>query len=70
MSNDLTRHTDKELELARSKGQVIGWAQGAGAVIAVSVVLSLIGWIPAVIVLGGVGYLVYRALSPKRAPRE
>ena len=63
MSNELQRHTDKELELARSKGQVIGWAQGAGAVIAVSLVFSLIGWIPTVLVLAGVGYLVYRVLK-------
>jgi hypothetical protein len=63
MSNELQRYTDKELELARSKGQVIGWAQGAGAVIAVGLIFSLIGWIPTVLVLGGVGYLVYRMLK-------
>jgi len=63
MSNDLQRHTDQDLELARSKGQMIGWAQGAGAVIAVSLVFSLIGWIPTVLVLGAVGYLIYRVVK-------
>ena len=63
MSNDLQRHTDQDLELARSKGQMIGWAQGAGAVIAVSLVISLIGWIPTVLVLGAVGYLIYRVVK-------
>ena len=63
MSTDLKRPNKTELEIARTKAQMVGWAQGAGAVIAISLVFSLIGWIPTVLVLGGVGYLVYRALS-------
>ena len=62
MSTELQRSKKTELQIARTKGQMVGWAQGAGAVIAISLVFSLIGWIPTVLALGGVGYLVYRAL--------
>ena len=62
MSTELQRSKKTELQIARTKGQMVGWAQGAGALIAISLVFSLIGWIPTVLVLGGVGYLVYRAL--------
>ncbi len=54
--------TKHELEKARTKGQVLGWVQGAGAVFVVGVVLRFVGWIP-LIALGAVGaYFVYRVL--------
>jgi hypothetical protein len=60
--SDLQVYSKTELEDARTKGQVIGWLQGAGAVIALGLLLSVVGWIPTILAVGGIGYLLYRAL--------
>lgn len=50
----------KELERARTTGQVIGWIQG-GIVAALGLVAwSFIGWIPVIAVAALAVYLVYR----------
>jgi len=64
---DLQLYSKSDLETARTKGQMVGWAQGAGSLIAVGLVLKLLGWIPAILVFGGVGYVIYR-LFDKPAP--
>lgn len=61
-------YTDRELTRARRKAKAIGWVQGGGAVLAVGIVYSIIGWLPTILVLGVVAYGVYRLLrSPKAA---
>ncbi|HSE50597.1 MAG TPA: hypothetical protein VLB00_00285 [Gemmatimonadales bacterium] len=60
-------HTRQELENARTKGQVIGWLQGAGAVLLLGVILKFVGWIPLVVVGAVVGYLILRALFGRSA---
>jgi hypothetical protein len=64
---DLQLYTKADVEKARDSGQLVGWVQGAGSLIVLGIVLKLVGWIPAVLVLAGVGYLVYR-LFAKPAP--
>jgi len=59
-------HTRQDLENARTKGQLIGWIQGAGAVFALGLVLKFVGWIPVLVVGGAVGYLGYRLFFRKR----
>lgn len=63
--NDLQRYTQSELENARTRGQVVGWLQGAGALVVLGVVFKTIGWIPTVLVLGAVGYFCYKVFSKK-----
>ncbi len=59
-------YTDRDLTRARRKAKAVGWVQGGGAVLAVGVVYSIIGWIPTILVLGVVAYGIYRLLrSPK-----
>ncbi len=62
-----TTPTKRELENARTKGQIVGWVQGAGAVLVFGLVLNFLGWIP-LIAIGGIGaYLAYRVLfGPSR----
>ena len=60
---ELTLYTERDLERARRRGRAAGWLQGAGLVIAGSFVLKLLGWIPTVLVLGIVGYVLYRLFS-------
>ncbi len=61
--NELQRYTAKDLELARTKGQVIGWVQGGLAVVVGSMVLHALGWIPAIALVAGVGFLAYKLTS-------
>jgi hypothetical protein len=52
----------QEVEKARTKGQVVGWIQGAGTVVVIGVVFSMVGWIP-LIAIGGLGaYVAYRVV--------
>jgi hypothetical protein len=53
-------HTRQELENARTKGQVVGWLQGAGAMLLLGVVLKFVGWIPLIAVAGVGAYFVFR----------
>jgi hypothetical protein len=64
-NNELQRYTHTELENARTKGQVVGWIQGAGALLVLGVVFKLIGWIPTVLVAGAVAYLLYKMFAKK-----
>ncbi len=59
----LTTPTKQEIETARTKGQVIGWIQGAGAVLALGIAIKFLGWIPVILVGAAVVYLGYKLLS-------
>ena len=64
------KYTEKDVARARYRGQLIGWLQGGVVVIAGAIVLNLLGWIPAVVAVGAVGYgtyKVYKWLSKPRA---
>jgi len=67
---DLQLYTKADVEKARDSGQLVGWVQGAGSLIVLGLVLKLLGWIPAILVFGGVGYLVYKLFSKPAPPRE
>ena len=62
-STDMTRYSKADLESAKNRGQLVGWIQGGGAVIAGGIVLNLLGWIPMVLVVGAVGFVLYKLLS-------
>lgn len=59
----ITLHTDGDLERARNRGKLVGWIQGGVAVVVGGILLQMIGWIPSVLVIGLVGYGLYRLLS-------
>ncbi len=56
-------HSSQDLELARTKGQVVGWIQGGAAVIVGGILLNLLGWVPAVIVVGVVAWVAYKLVT-------
>ncbi|HZD04096.1 MAG TPA: hypothetical protein VE173_04235 [Longimicrobiales bacterium] len=62
----LTPVTERQLETARTKGQVIGFAQGAVAMLLVGIVLKFLGWIPFIAVGGAVFYIGYKLLSRRK----
>ncbi len=60
---DLQVYSKTDLENARTKGQLVGLLQGAGAILAAGLVIKIIGWIPAILVIGAGAYLLYRVLK-------
>lgn len=61
-------YTDKEVARAKGTAQLIGFAQGAGAVIVAGIGLKLLGWIPVLLVLGGVAWVLYKMLFGRKGP--
>ena len=59
-SNLPVQFSQKDLERARLKGQVIGWLQGAAIGIGGMLLLKLLGWIPALVGLGVGGFILYK----------
>jgi len=57
------KYTEQDIEKAKRNSRYLGWVQGGGAVILGGMVLNLLGWIPTLLVVGGVGYLGYKILS-------
>lgn len=63
------RYTEQEVERAKATSQVVGWLQGAGIVVGGVIVLKLLGWIPALVVLGAVIWVLFKLVSrPNKEP--
>ena len=58
-----TLYSQKDVENARTKGQIVGWVQGAVIGIAGMLLLGLVGWIPTLVILGVGGFVLYKLLS-------
>ncbi|MFT5434424.1 MAG: hypothetical protein ACI9OJ_005137 [Myxococcota bacterium] len=56
-------YTETELTRAKKTSKIVGWVQGAGVVIGGAIIWNMFSWIPAVLVIGGVGYVGYKLLS-------
>ena len=63
-------YTDRDLTRARRRGKVLGWLQGGAAVLLFGVGYSLIGWIPTLLVLGVVGFAVYKLVRSSKEGDE
>jgi len=61
-------YTKSDLEQAKKKGKVVGWMQAAGIIIGGAFVWNLLGWIPTLIVIGAVVYVLYRLLAKPSKP--
>jgi hypothetical protein len=63
-------YTDRDLTRARRRGKVVGWLQGGTAVLLFGIGYNLIGWIPTVLVLGLVGFVVYKLVRGSKGGDE
>jgi len=63
-------YTDRDLIRARRRGKVVGWLQGGAAVLLFGIGYSLIGWIPTLLVLGVVGFVVYKLVRASKGGDE
>jgi MFS superfamily sulfate permease-like transporter len=61
--SDLQLYSKTDMENARTKGQLIGWAQGAGALMLFMLGMSVIGWIPMLLVIGVLVFLGVKLLG-------
>lgn len=63
-------YTKKEVERAKDTAQVVGWLQGAGVVVGGLILWNLLGWIPLLIVVVAVGWLMVKLLGGGRHKDE
>lgn len=56
-------YTEKELTRAKNTERLIGWLQGGGVVIGGAILWNLMGWIPVVLGLVAVGWVLVKLSS-------
>ena len=59
-------YTETDLTKAKAKSRVIGWVQGGGVVLGGAILLNLLGWIPVVVGIAAVSWVLYKLLSRKK----
>ena len=60
-------YSERDVENARTKGQMVGWFQGGAVVVAGLFLLNFVGWIPGLLVVGVVGYFIYKWLTKTKS---
>jgi len=65
-------YTEEQLNRAKTRGQIKGWAQGTISTVIFLAVLKFLSWlwIPIVILIGVAGFSGYRHLKKKTDPLE
>lgn len=63
-------YTETDLTRAKDTAQVVGWLQGAGVVIGGAILWNLLGWIPALLGLVAVGWVLFKLLSRPDQPEN
>jgi len=62
-------YTQRDVDRARTKGELVGWVKGTVLGVAGVLLLGVIGWIPTLAVLGIGGFVLYKVFSgPKKSP--
>ena len=56
-------YTKKELERARTKGELVGLVKGVAVGVVGLLLLGVIGWIPTLAVVGVGGFVLYKLFS-------
>lgn len=57
---DVSLYSRRDVEKAKRRGQMAGWMQGAGVVLAGVLLLKFLGWIPVLLLVAGVGFLAIK----------
>jgi len=61
-------YTKKDVDRARTKGELVGWIKGGVVGVVGMLLLGVIGWIPTLAVIGVGGFVVYKVFSgPKKS---
>lgn len=56
-------YSKKDVDRARTKGELVGWLKGGVVGIVGMVLLGVIGWIPTLAVIGVGGFVLYKLFS-------
>ena len=56
-------YTKKDVDNARTKGELVGWIKGGVVGVAGVLLLGVIGWLPTLAVIGVGGFVVYKVFS-------
>ncbi len=56
-------YTEHEITRAKSASHVKGWLEGAGTVVGGAILLKFLGWIPALIGVVAVAWVLYKLLA-------
>ena len=56
-------YTKKDVDRARTKGELVGWIKGGVVGVVGMLLLGVIGWIPTLAVIGVGGFVVYKVFS-------
>lgn len=61
-------YTRKDVDSARTKGEIVGWVKGTALGVVGMLLLGVIGWIPTLAVVGVAGFALYKLFSgPKKS---
>ena len=64
-------YTEKELTRAKTTGRVVGWLQGGAVVLGGAILWNLMGWIPVIIGLVAVAWVLLKLMGrPKNEEEE
>ena len=63
-------YTEKELSRAKTTSRVIGWLQGGGIVLGGAILWNLMGWIPVVVGLAVVGWVLVKLMGRGKKQEE
>ncbi|MFV1986484.1 MAG: hypothetical protein ACC682_04345 [Gemmatimonadota bacterium] len=62
--------TQGEIDKARRRNRWLGRVEGVAGIVAFGAVMNLLGWVPSLLVLAIVGYVVWKLLSKKGSGDE
>ena len=63
-------YTEKQLTRVKATSRVIGWLQGGAVVLAGAILLRFLGWIPVIIGVVVVGWVLTKLLSRSKNQKE
>ena len=63
-------YSEKELSRAKTKSRVIGWLQGGGIVLGGAILWNLMGWIPVIVGVVVVGWVLMKLLSRSKNQKD
>jgi hypothetical protein len=56
-------YAKKDVDNARTKGELVGWIKGGAVGVVGMLLLGVIGWIPTLAVIAVGGFVVYKVFS-------
>jgi len=59
-------YTKKDVDRARTKGELVGWIKGGVVGVAGVMLLGVIGWIPTLAVLGVGTFVLYKLFTSRK----